>query len=343
MRRIDSVDTIRLVAIVAVISIHTAPFAYIESGGELYFYLSVAINQLARFAVPFFFVISGYFWGRKMRDCPDQANTTQQLLKRVLIILVGWSLIFLLPYNISTMIEYGLLESINKSYQNLIYLLQNPIVLLLQGTTEHLWFLVSLVFSVVICYFFVQQKAFKVLIFMSVTLYVIGVLLKAYALTPIGMVVDFNTRNGPFFSTVFFVSGYFLSSSTPSSNWFYYGGAMFIFGCALHFCEIFYLNKYFGTFIAQDYVFGTFFMGIGMAVISLSNHVILRVRSFGSIGRMTLGIYAIHVIFIELLRPLDFALTSAMWEIGFVFIVLLLSIISTHALSKFKLTKRMVL
>jgi surface polysaccharide O-acyltransferase-like enzyme len=343
MKRIVSVDTVRCIAIMAVISIHTAPFAYIESGGELYFYLSVAINQVARFAVPFFFVISGYFWGVKLSNSPDQVRTTQELLKRVLIILVGWSLIFLLPYNFSAMVEYGLLDAVSKAYQNLIYFLQNPAVLLLQGTSEHLWFLVSLVLSIAICHFFVQQKAFKLLIFISVLLYVIGVLLNSYALTPIGSVVDFNTRNGPFFSTVFIASGYFLSRYDPDFRWFYYGGALFIFGCVIHFSEIIYLNKNYGTFIAQDFVFGTFFMGIGVAVMSLSNHWTLKIRIFGNIGKMTLGIYAIHVIFIELLRPLDAVLTSPLWEISFVFIVLLLSVISTYVLSKFKFTKRIVL
>lgn len=57
MSRIESVDIFRLIAIVAVITIHTSPFradVIIES--EAYKYLDVIFNQLSRFAVPFFFV-----------------------------------------------------------------------------------------------------------------------------------------------------------------------------------------------------------------------------------------------------------------------------------------------
>lgn len=340
MSHITSVDTIRLAAVISVISIHTAPFAYIESGGELYLYLSLTINQLARFAVPFFFVISGYFWGVKVRGGQDQTKTTQTMLRRIFVIYIVWSLFFLLPYDLLRMINDGFLESFSVSYQGFLLLLQSPLELLLQGSKEHLWFLMSLVFAIVICDFFIRKKAFKFLIFLSGALYVCGVLLKAYSLTPIGMVIEFNTRNGPFFGTVFFVVGYFLSGVTPKTNWFYYGWGVFLLGCALHFSEIFYLNKHFGIFLAHDFVFGTFFMGVGMALVALSNHVVLRVRAFGMISKMTVGIYAVHMVFVELLRPLDTVLHNPFWEVGFVGIVLLLSFIVTSILSKFKLTRR---
>jgi len=64
--RIKSVDVIRLLAITAVIVIHTSTFKNIP--GDLYENLFIILNQLSRFAVPFFFVIAGYFWGKKIRS-----------------------------------------------------------------------------------------------------------------------------------------------------------------------------------------------------------------------------------------------------------------------------------
>jgi len=83
MNRISSVDTIRLLAIISVIAIHTRPFSYNEDSGELYYYLDIFINQMARFAVPFFFVISGYFWGVKIRNGADIISTTKNMINRI--------------------------------------------------------------------------------------------------------------------------------------------------------------------------------------------------------------------------------------------------------------------
>lgn len=60
--RIESVDLFRLLAIFCVIMIHAKPFL----GSTLFGcgvnnYLGIFINQISRFAVPFFFTISGFF------------------------------------------------------------------------------------------------------------------------------------------------------------------------------------------------------------------------------------------------------------------------------------------
>ncbi len=72
MERIESVDVFRLIAIVAVIAIHTSPFHVdVDGENEAYMYADMIINQLSRFAVPFFYVTSGYFWGLKVRKSSD--------------------------------------------------------------------------------------------------------------------------------------------------------------------------------------------------------------------------------------------------------------------------------
>lgn len=58
----QGIETIRFIAIFFVIILHTAPFAYptIKIGADLS--LSTLIVNLSRFAVPVFFIISGFFW-----------------------------------------------------------------------------------------------------------------------------------------------------------------------------------------------------------------------------------------------------------------------------------------
>ncbi len=305
--------------------------------------LSLLINQLARFAVPFFFVMSGYFWGMKIKNAISPANISFSMAKRIILIFAVWSIVYMLPYNLSSMAEYGLLGPIKTDYWNLITLIEHPLTLLMQGTKVHLWFLIALLYSLGISYFLVGKKYYKTLIAVSVTLYSIGLLAKAYSDTPFGINTEFNTRNGPFFSTIFFVSGYFLSKCKPNQRWFLIGVAFLVLGWIIHFSELYILWMLYGTTPYQDYLIGTYFMGIGAAVASLSNNVLFRNELLRDVGKFTLGIYAIHFIFVDLLKPIGKLTSSPLWEIGYIFFVLMFSFASVIALSKNKFTRRIVL
>ncbi len=343
MNRIESVDTIRLLAIISVIAIHTAPFLSESYQSGAYHYLAVVINQLARFAVPFFFAISGYFWGVKILRGENAFEVSRDMGLRILVIFLAWSFIYLLPYNISAIFEHGWQGPFKAAYWHAYGLLQYPPGLILGGTKIHLWFLVALLFALFISLVFIKLKAEKCLLLFALALYVVGVFLKSYVQTPLGIPSEFDSRYGPFFSTLLFVSGYFIAKIKPTERWFFYGLGIFLLGCAIHFTEIYLLNRFYGTYMMMhDYVFGTYLMGGGAAVLALSNHRVIRSRSLSGIGKLTLGIYAIHLIFVDILQPLDNATDFVIWEVGYVFIVLLLSVLSTLILSKSVLFRRMV-
>jgi surface polysaccharide O-acyltransferase-like enzyme len=83
-------------------------------------------------------------------------------------------------------------------------------------------------------------------------------------------------------------------------------------------------------------------MGLGVAMAALSNHSTLKNKMLSKIGQMTLGIYAVHFIFVDLLRPIDKVSDDIVWEVGYVVVVLALSILTSLALSKNKITKKIV-
>lgn len=342
MSRIESVDSIRVLAIISVIAIHTTPFFYEVYENDVYYRIGIAINQLARFAVPFFFVISGYFWGLKIRSGKEPLSATNKMAVRIITIFMGWSLIYLLPYNFSAFQELGLPGPLKVAYWNLLSLSQDPVKILFQGTKGHLWFLVALLFALYISFLFVNHNAERSLLIFSIFLYIAGVVVKSYSDTPIGLHVDFNTRNGPFFSTLLFSSGYALSRYHPKEEWFYYGLGALVLGLLLHFTEIYTLMKMYSTSMLQDYVFGTYLMGMGAAILSLSNHPFLRVKALSNLGQNVLGIYAIHFIFVDIAHPIDKVIDSALWEIGYVFLVLTLSIVSVFLMSKSAILRRVI-
>jgi surface polysaccharide O-acyltransferase-like enzyme len=327
-----------------VIAIHTTPFQVPDgTGSQFYSYMSVFVNQMARFAVPFFFMISGYFWGIKIKANQPVIPLSLVMAKKIGLIFLFWSAIYLLPFNFTALFEYGVLGSVKDVYWHMLHLLDNPTSLIFEGTKTHLWFLTGLLCALFINALFMHFNRVKELIILSVGLYLLGILAKSYSNTPIGIAIDFNTRNGPFFSTLFFTSGFLLSGIEAKTKWLWFGLAIFIFGCLSHFAEIFVLWKYFDTTVYQDYVIGTYFMGLGATVIALSNHPFLRAERLANIGKYTLGIYAVHMLYVMNFRSLDAIFTSFMWEIGLVILVLILSILTIMILARYRFMRKFIM
>lgn len=343
-QRIQGVDFFRVIAILAVISIHTSPFSS-EQPDQADFsrFLYLAINYITRFAVPFFFVISGYFWGLKCRKSGQPLREARQMVGRIGGILLAWSLIYLFPFYALLNPWHGITGLFTAASWNIEHLLQDPMTLLMQGTKVHLWFLVSLLFSVSIAAVFVQWQWLKSLLVVAILLYGFGMLAKAYAITPLGIQLDFNTRNGPFLGLLFFVSGYFLSGRKRDLQWLRLGLVSFCGGLVLQSCENYFLWKYYGGSPVQDYGMGTCFMGIGVALMALSGHRFFCNRAICAIGRLTLGIYAVHFVFVDLFRGMDRVISNPLWEVALVFMVFALSVGSALLLSKNCLSKKIVI
>lgn len=358
MARIESVDSVRIVAIMAVISIHVGPFRYMSAGAIGPFDLWLFINQLARFAVPFFFVISGFFWGQKIGEGRDIVAISVAMSRRIVTIFVGWSVIYLAvdvglllanevvrqdgpaPTSLS---QVGIVKFV---YWNIIARLSDPVTIFFEGTREHLWFLAALVWCVTISAVLISHGWAKTLIGLGALLYVIGMLGKAYAQTSIGIDIPINTRNGPFFGLLLFTTGYLLAVRRPKIDRFHSGLVVLLVGTVLHFAEIQYLHRRFGAELAQDYVTGTFLMGIGAALVALSNRDSLRSARSVSIGPYVLGIYAIHPLFVQLLKPLAAASSSALWNYGWqtslVPLIFGVSLLGCRVLGLHSITRKLV-
>ena len=341
--RIVSVDVFRLIAIISVITIHTCPFRGDYFHDSALHYLGIGINQFSRYAVPFFFVISGFFGGGKVHNGGDVLKISSQAIARILGIFFVWALIYLFPFKNVIGSMQGQADLMGGLYSNLLYAISHPKYLFMQGASVHLWFLVALVCAITINLIFIKIKKPYLLAFAAVALYVAGVLAGAYKDTPIGFDMHFNTRNGPFFSTICFATGYFLSKYTPNKQWFSYGLLIACAGCLTHIVEISVLWLKFGVKPTVDYVFGTYFMGVGVALIALSNNPLFEIKKLGKVGAMTLGVYVCHYIFVDLLWPIDQSINSPLWEISYVLIVYGLSLLTVLLLSRYRFTRKFVL
>ena len=267
--RISSIDYFKVVAILAVISIHTEPFyAY---SGDLWKYLKVFINQGARFAVPFFYVTAGYLWAKKVSTGASVEQVSIKYGTRILSIFVFWSVVYIfVPTNIHAIQSIGFPALIKVPCWRILNLFDNPVVLLFQGSKVHLWFLVSMLYALAITSILLKFNLKKWLIPLGLLLYAFGLIAGSYSTTPIGFKIHFNTRNGPFLATIFFVFGWWLSLNEERVS-LRLSLTLMVTGFTLHMMEAFFLWRLFDVPLTRhDYLLGTLPFGVGVAMVALS-------------------------------------------------------------------------
>jgi len=343
MKRIPGVDLFKIIGVIAVITLHVTSLSFPATRHITEFSNPLLIaNQAARFAVPYFFIISGYFWGKKIIAGADILQTSIKFVKRVLIVFLAWSFIYLLPYDIFGDFKYGPVGLLKITFSHVLDVAKHPLRFLLVGTSDHLWFLSALMISAITCACLLFTRRIYILLTFSAVLYIIGLLGGAYAYTPIGIHFAFSTRNGPFEGLAFFASGYFLSTMKPNRSWLWKGCVFLAVGYMLHFLELYLLIARFEVKILPDYLLGTFFVGIGFALIALSNAVLPSAHFLSTYATLTLGVYAIHVIYLDLLVHAKGMFPGGLWYPFIIIAVYILSVSRVFLMSKNQTLRQIV-
>lgn len=196
------IDVFRLVAAVLIITIHTSPLAGLSETGDF-----ILTRIVARVAVPFFFVTSGFFLISRYHY---QTAKLCAFVKKTLLI-YGAAITLYIPVNLYN------------GYFKMEYLLPNLIKdIVFDGTLYHLWYLPASVIGGVIAWGLVKKLDYRKAFAVAAVLYLVGlfgdsyygviknvpILSGFYAL--IFQVSDY-TRNGIFFAPVFFITGGFIA------------------------------------------------------------------------------------------------------------------------------------
>lgn len=341
--RIASIDVMRVAAIVAVIAIHTTPFESAAAPIGRSFDPATLLNQATRFAVPFFLVVAGWFWARKVAEAGQLRAPTLSLVRRALLVWLAWWLIYLLPTDLFGALALGALEPLKVTWWKLNLVARRPAIALLEGTSPHLWFLVALAASAGTTAVFEHFGARRALAGLAVVLYLVGLAGQAYPDAPFGFHIDASFRNGHLFALAFFVTGAWLQRRGSAPSWLPTGAVLAGVGFALHLLEVWLSHRLWGTPLERDYVAGTYLFGVGVALVALSGTRWLEWPRLAALGPWVLGIYASHMAFVGLLKPLDRRLTgSAWWEIAYLGAVFALALGATRLLARFARTRPIV-
>ena len=193
-----SLDLMKFICSVLVVMIHITPF------GEYEFLNFVIHNYVARIAVPYFFVTSGFLLFRKTSNDDFNINYTFKYVLRLLRMYLIWSVVyFYLNYRIIINDERGSLHGI------LIYIRDFIFV----GSYGGLWYLNATIFSVTLISILIKKKcSLRLIILLAGILYILGLFDQSWfgLITPLRQIPEFwfglrllqkvivTTRNGLF-------------------------------------------------------------------------------------------------------------------------------------------------
>lgn len=336
-QRDKTVDTIRGVAILSILFIHCKPFYALSPNVDLY------INQVSRFAVPFFFIISGYYWAKKSLNQKNILRIAFKSVKRIGLIFFIWSLVYLLPANPFELLNNHPTQTIKVIYWNSVRALAHPSKLLAEGTAPHLWFLSTLIVLITTTSIFQVTHKLKYLGAASAIAYILGLLSGPYSHSEIGIGDIGILSSGPLFGAAFYLTGFFLYSTKPNNYWKYAGFLLFIVGTLSHIYESYYCHDKWDESLYQSQLIGTYFAGLGASLISLSTRIELSYINYNTFGKKILGIYLTHLLFVEPMASAVAKLpTSLMTPILHLSSVYFLSLILTNFLLSKQLTSKIV-
>lgn len=208
MKRYNAIDLARILAAFLVICVHTDPLIHYSDTGN-YFLVSV----LARLAVPFFFVVSGFFFGKKIKLGQSAENDLPILIpiiKRLIALYIAWTMIYL-PIQIYVWVKS------DEPWSYWLTYVQNA---LFEGSYYTLWYLSGLIFAMAFSYLLFKLFNPGKVLLITFALYLVGTLFQSYfelfqseELFSCYYSMFLTTRNGLFFGSFFVCLGIYIAHS----------------------------------------------------------------------------------------------------------------------------------
>ncbi|HTL48313.1 MAG TPA: acyltransferase [Verrucomicrobiae bacterium] len=182
IRSWSSIEVLRTLACFGVVCLHTRPFLDGPFRDSPWYAAGVALHAWGRFAVPVFFMISGFFFGNA---CRENAGEEGRLLRRFALKVGRYFLLWCAVYAVfpdrwaEITLERGFKNGLIKTLSWHLADAPGEIAghfwaFLMSGTQLHLWFLPALLVSVAIIVFFVKMRRIGLLLPLSAAGFVLA-------------------------------------------------------------------------------------------------------------------------------------------------------------------------
>lgn len=144
IRRIESIDIFKLIFSIAVIAIHTEAFSDIDNS-----FAQILGGGVLAFAVPYFFLCSGFFLSGKLMDADNYRGSLVRYIKKLLHPFLIWGgVYFLCGVGIQWMNGYSFFEALKTKVH----------LLLVSSPGGGLWYVQSLLLMIVVLYIVGNRK-----------------------------------------------------------------------------------------------------------------------------------------------------------------------------------------
>lgn len=308
-----------------------------------WYYLGHVIQQINSFAVPFFFIASGYFFSRGVGRYGLQKQIAKYI-PRIALLLFIWVVVngfFWGPW-LEEVIENG---SLRPLVSNLLFMPEYAIsrldTFLFWGTAVPLWFLVSLIEGSLILSLLIALKIGKngiLLIGATAYLFIMSTSVYSDTLIGAGFTIPFQQR-GIFISAFFLTLGHFLAHSTINTG----AHKLLFWAIILMFAESLIMSAYKGLlFEEHPYLFSTPLVAAAVFLFAAQNPTFGGHGLLYKLGAISLGVYVVHPPVIGALDYFGKRTDHPLWELSYPFITLFISIVIVNLLSKIPYLRRAV-
>ena len=303
------IDLFRWFAFIAVVCIHTATMSDV----------SMTAGRLSRWAVPLFFMVSGYFLGARIGDLKVVWRST----KRIAPLFVVWALIYIMVRD--SWPETG------KQWQDL---------LINGGAGLHLWYLPSLLSCIVAVALLRRWLAWSAVLGLAGAVFVLGLAFGSYSgLLDLGQRV-WNPRNGPVFGLLFVALGAWMATAKLPAVKAWQAALAFGVFLLLDVSERLWLATTGPTYI--DFTVSTLFVGVSAFMLARAWDGRPFARwNLDILGRYSFGMYAVHMLFLYAIHKHYHPRGTGDW-VWTVLATVALSTLTALLLSRIPLVRRFV-
>lgn len=201
MKNYTLIDYLKLFFAICIVIIHTDLLASEKLS------LWMILHGICRLAVPFFFIASGFFYGRKLIKSEDIKSDLIKYCKRLFI-----------PFCFWLVLDYYLFYSFVNGSGNLLLKTIQYLIFYPWGA---MWYVLALLVAIPIVTFFYKKNKLKLLWISSIFLYLFALLCNNYYFiidnTSLKFIIDkymeiaVSGRNGLFFALYFVTTGFILA------------------------------------------------------------------------------------------------------------------------------------
>jgi surface polysaccharide O-acyltransferase-like enzyme len=306
MERIESLDTLKGLAILAIIAIHVLEI-FIGEGLNISTLDFIFLNT-ARFGVPLFFLISGYLFKKKIEEKKNEKIYTINYMKKISYYYLIASLIYLFIHTGAVRLseKFGISLVNNITLKTISYItpsIEFVFNFLYTGTAikTPLWFFPALLISLGLILIAKNHNKTNHLVFIALSLHIIAILSNSYSLLDLPI----PKRDAVFFGLLYTSIG-FKIAEIQIENLSNYSKMILGFTSLFFILNIFErmligdIGNY-SPFFWMDYSFMTIPLSVLILLLGLSKPDLGEFTRFNTYGKYTLWGYIFHPIVIGVL------------------------------------------